>query len=175
MISNCVSHKTGGPRIPTHSARSRSGRSVAASSLSKPTWSEVDDCIKRNPDSRDPIPVRGAHADVARVSDVQAFKPDPQSHQQIFRRACDEMQQMHTEHGPNDRCIGVIVPAELQSTEFEKAERNSAESKHHHGGHSDSHRPPIHSQTGTIDNEHRHTAGDEYQQVDSGETEVRVG
>src|SRR5438477_471296 len=63
----------GGPSIPNQRAKSRSGRSVAASSASKPVRSEVDDCIERNPDCRDPVPVACAHTHIASVLHIEAL------------------------------------------------------------------------------------------------------
>src|SRR5437868_5554620 len=101
MVWNCVSHRSGGPRIPSQSAKSRSGRSVAASSASKPAWSEVDDGIKRDPNAGDPVPVRGADADIARVLHVETFEPDPKRHEEIFGRAGDEVEHVHAQRGPD--------------------------------------------------------------------------
>src|SRR5438045_3909531 len=112
--------------MPSQSAKSRNGRSVAASSDSKPAWSEVDDGIKRDPDSCDPIPVRSANADIAGVLHVEAFEPDPERHEKIFGGASDEMQQMHPERRPDDRGVGVIIPAKFQSAELEETQRDRA-------------------------------------------------
>src|SRR5438067_8939367 len=175
MIWNCTSQKKGGPSIPTHRARSRSGRSVAASCASKPVRYEVDDCIKRNPNSRDPIPVARSHAHIESVSHVESLQPDPQSHQKTFGRSRDQMQQVHTENGPDDSSIGVVVPAELQSAELDKTQRDRYKPNQNHCGHADADGAQIHSQTSAIDHEHRHTTCDQHEQVCRGEAEVWVG
>src|SRR5919202_448033 len=96
--------------MPIQSARSRKGRSAAASSASKPAWSEVDDGIKGDPNCRDPVPVGGADTHIARMFHVQTFEPDPERHEKIFGGAGDEMEHVHTERRPDDSGVGVIVP-----------------------------------------------------------------
>src|ERR1051326_9594928 len=161
--------------MPSQSAKSRSGRSVAASSDSKPAWPEVNDGIKRDRDSCDPIPIGSADADSARMLNVEAFEPDPNGHEKIFGRAGDEMQQMHPERRPNNGGVGVIVPAEFQSAELEKAQADRAETDDDHYEHADAHSADIHAQTGKIDNHHWNTASEQQEQAQRGKAEIGLG
>ena len=85
------------------------------------------------------------------------------------------MQQMHPEGCPNDRRVGVVVPAKLQPAKLEATQRDCAQTKQHHHDHADAHDAQIHAQTGKIDNQHGHATREEQEQVRRGKAEIGIG
>src|SRR3954468_15111727 len=80
---------------------------------------EVGDEVDDGPGAGDPVPVEAGERDVEGVFGVDAVGEEVEGHDEEFADAGEDVEEVQGDDPPHGGGVGVVVPAEVESLEFE--------------------------------------------------------
>src|SRR4051794_33666934 len=75
---------------------------------------DVNRSVAQHPGGGGPVPVAAQERDVQAVLGIKAMLMNPSLHDDELRHAGEQVGQVRPDDHPDDRAVGVVVPAELE-------------------------------------------------------------